>query len=139
VTIISGTADHKFPSFVSIFIIVVWNMPKYPHLSPSLDQAIFWNLMLRLLQMAFLGSIFQKISQGDMPPNPPRMSHAFGARLHDHSHDAGFATDKLNDYNNLITTMLKTESKWIGSRIVNYLLITYWWKKKSSLISPTVH
>jgi hypothetical protein len=63
-TIISGTADHKFPIFVSIFIIVVWNMPKYPHLSPSLDQAIFWNLMLTLLQMAFLGSIFQKFSGG---------------------------------------------------------------------------
>jgi hypothetical protein len=28
-----------------------------------------------------------------MPPDPPRMSHAFGARLHDHSHDAGFDTD----------------------------------------------
>ena len=27
-----------------------------------------------------------------MPPDPPRMSHAFGASLHDHSHDAGFAT-----------------------------------------------
>jgi hypothetical protein len=27
-----------------------------------------------------------------MPPDPPRMSHSFGARLHDHSHDAGFAT-----------------------------------------------
>jgi hypothetical protein len=86
-TIISGTADHRFPIFVSNFIIVVWNMPKYPHLFPSLDQAIFWNLMLRLLQMVFLGSIFQKFS-GD----PHRMSHAFGARLHDHSHDASFAT-----------------------------------------------
>ena len=48
--------------------------------------------MLRLLQMAFLGSIFQKFCGGGMPPDPPRMSHAFGARLHDHSHDAGFAT-----------------------------------------------
>ena len=48
--------------------------------------------MLRLLQMAFLGSIFQKISGGACPRDPPRMSHAFGARLHDHSHDAGFAT-----------------------------------------------
>ena len=26
-------------------------------------------------------------------PGPPRMSHAFGALLHDHSHDASFATD----------------------------------------------
>jgi hypothetical protein len=25
-------------------------------------------------------------------PDPPRMSHSFGARLHDYSHDAGFAT-----------------------------------------------
>jgi hypothetical protein len=69
-TIISGTADHRFPIFVSIFIIVVRNMPKYPHLFPSLDQAIFWNLMLRLLQMASLGSIFQKISGGACPRNP---------------------------------------------------------------------
>jgi hypothetical protein len=29
-----------------------------------------------------------------MPPDPPRMSHAFGASLHDHSHDAGFATEQ---------------------------------------------
>jgi hypothetical protein len=27
-----------------------------------------------------------------MPTDHPSMSHAFGARLHDHSHDAGFAT-----------------------------------------------
>jgi hypothetical protein len=36
--------------------------------------------MLRLLQMAFL-EVY--------------ISHAFGARLHDHSQDAGFATAKL--------------------------------------------
>jgi hypothetical protein len=42
--------------------------------------------------MAFLGSILQKISGGHAPEPPPRMSHAFGARSHDHSHDAGFAT-----------------------------------------------
>jgi hypothetical protein len=29
---------------------------------------------------------------GGMPPDPPRMSHAFGASLHVHSQDAGFAT-----------------------------------------------
>jgi hypothetical protein len=69
-TIISGTADHRFPIFVSIFIIVVWNMPKYPHLFQSLDQAIFWNIMLRLPQMAFLGSIFQKFSGGAYPRTP---------------------------------------------------------------------
>ena len=43
--------------------------------------------MARLLQMA----IFQKFSGGHAP-DPPSRSHAFGARLHDHSHDAGFAT-----------------------------------------------
>jgi hypothetical protein len=69
-TIISGTADHRFPIFVSIFITVVRNMPKYPHLFPSLDQAIFWNMMLRLPQMAFPGSIFQKFSGVACPRTP---------------------------------------------------------------------
>ena len=48
--------------------------------------------MLRLLQMAFLAVYISKIFRGGMPPDHPSRSHAFGARLHDHSHDAGFAT-----------------------------------------------
>ena len=38
------------------------------------------------------GSISFKKFSGGMPPDLPSRSHAFGARLHDHSHDAGFAT-----------------------------------------------
>ena len=49
--------------------------------------------MLRLLQMAFLGVYISKNFRGGMPPDPPSRSNAFGARLHDHSHDAGFATE----------------------------------------------
>ena len=51
--------------------------------------------------MAFLGSIFQKFSGGACPREPPRMSHAFGARLHDHSHDAGFATELRGEGNSV--------------------------------------
>ena len=40
------------------------------------------------------GSIYFKNFPGGMPPDPPSRSHAFGARLHDHSHDADFATDR---------------------------------------------
>ena len=43
--------------------------------------------------MAFLGVYISKIFRGGIPPDPPRMSHALGIRLHDHSHDTGFATD----------------------------------------------
>ena len=38
------------------------------------------------------GSIYFKNFPEGMPPDPPSRSHAFGARLHDHSHDASFAT-----------------------------------------------
>jgi hypothetical protein len=55
--------------------------------------------MLRLLQMAFLGVYISKIFRGGMPPDPPSRSQAFGARLHDHSHDAGFATDPVTSCN----------------------------------------
>jgi hypothetical protein len=69
---------------------------KYAKIStsfPSLDQAIFWNLMLRLLQMAFPRVYISKIFWGGACPwTSPRMSHAFGARLHDHSNNAGFST-----------------------------------------------
>jgi hypothetical protein len=34
------------------------------------------------------GVYISKHFRGGLPPDPPRMSHAFGARLHDHSHDA---------------------------------------------------
>ena len=62
--------------------------------------------MLRLLQMAFLGEYISKIFRGGMHPDPPSRPHAFGARLHDHSHDAGFATVRdIPDFKDLVNYM----------------------------------
>ena len=66
-------------------------MPKYFYFLKIVAQiaanGVFWSLYFVSGSLCFWESIFRG------PRPPPRMSHAFGALLHDHSHDASFATD----------------------------------------------
>ena len=57
-----------------------------------------------------------------MPPDPPKMSHAFGARLHDHSHSAGFATAyKKYSFGRLVTSICGVAK----DSLKNYYLMIY--------------
>ena len=68
-TIISGTADHRFPIFVNRHCCL-----KYAKISTfflSIGQAISRNWTLRLLQMAFLGAYIPNIFRvGACPADP---------------------------------------------------------------------
>jgi hypothetical protein len=81
--------------------------------------------MLRLLQMTFLGVYISKIFRGGMPLDPPRMSPAFGARLHDHSHDAGFATAP-----ELLQDKIYIKQKLISQRFQLYLIFLTFFRVK---------
>ena len=56
-------------------------------------QNIHMNFDAQIAANGVSGSIYFNNFPGGMHPDPPSRSHAFGARLHDHSNDAGFATD----------------------------------------------
>ena len=95
-TIISGTADHRFPSEISYFCVDLhYCCLKYAKIStsfPVIRSSYFLKYDAQIAANGVSGVYISKSFRGGMPPDPPRMSHAFGARLHDHSHDAGFAT-----------------------------------------------
>ena len=56
-------------------------------------QNIHMKFDAQIAENGVSGSIyFKNFPGGAMPPDPPSRSHAFGARFHDHLHDAGFAT-----------------------------------------------
>jgi hypothetical protein len=110
---------------------------KYAKIStsfPSLGQAIFRILMLRLLQITFLGVYISKNFRRGIPPDPPRMSHAFGARLHDHSQDAGFATAGYRSY--LRRSVMSLFFSWttllwcILWKSLSFLKRTYVWRAR---------
>ena len=90
-TIISGTADHRFPIFC---VDLHYCCLKYAKISPSfpvIRSSYFLKFDAQIAANGVSGVYISKLFRGGMPPDPPRMSHAFAARLHEHSHDAGFA------------------------------------------------
>ena len=91
-TIISGTADHRFPIFVSILHYCCLKYAKISTSFPVIRSSYFLKYDAQIAANGVSGVYISKIFRGGMPPDTPRMSHAFGASLHDHSHDAGFAT-----------------------------------------------
>ena len=60
---------------------------------PVIRSSYFLKYDAQIAANGVSGVYISKIFRGGMPPDPPRMSHAFGASFHDHSHDAGFATE----------------------------------------------